>query len=128
MTLLLDTHIFLWVISSPERLSGSARRALRSTENELVFSCVSLWEMALKVEARKLDIPLNRDFIDERLRDMGVSRVLSVTPSHVYTMLSIPRIHADPFDRLLAAQCVSENLCLLSADRIFRKYPVELVW
>lgn len=128
MTLLLDTHIFLWIISAPERLSASARRALRSTENELIFSCVSLWEMALKVEARKLDIPLSRDFIDERLREIGVSRVLSVTPGHVYTMLSIPRIHADPFDRLLAAQCVSENLCLLSADRIFRKYPVELVW
>ena len=128
MTLLLDTQVFLWIFSVPERISAVARRALRSEENELVFSVVSLWELALKVEARKLDLPLNRDFVDHQLKEMGVSRILDVAPRHVYAMISIPRIHADPFDRLLAAQCVSENMRLVSADRIFRKYPVEVVW
>lgn len=128
MTLLLDTHVFLWLISAPERVSAPANRALRSKDSELVFSCVSLWEMALKVEARKLDLPLNRDFVEERLRDIGIARVLDITPRHVYAMLSIPRIHADPFDRLLAAQCIAENMRLVSADRVFGKYPIEVLW
>jgi PIN domain nuclease of toxin-antitoxin system len=128
MILLLDTHVFLWIIAEPDKISAPANRALRSKDNELVFSCVSLWEMALKVEARKLDIPLSRDFIDDRLRDIGITRILNVTPKNIYTMLSIPRIHPDPFDRLLAAQCISENMRLVSADRIFRKYPIDVLW
>ena len=66
--------------------------------------------------------------LGDRLREMGIGKVLTITPAHAYAMLSIPRIHGDPFDRLLAAQCVVERMHLVSADRIFRKYPIELVW
>jgi PIN domain nuclease of toxin-antitoxin system len=59
---------------------------------------------------------------------MGVGRVLSITPVHVYASLKLPRIHTDPFDRILAAQCVVERMHLVTADRIFRKYPIEVVW
>jgi len=112
----------------PQRISSAAYRALHSQDNELVFSSASLWELALKFEARKLHLPLGRDFIDKWLNDIGISRVLDVSPSHIYTMLSIPRIHADPFDRLLAAQSITENMRLVTADRIFSKYPVNVLW
>lgn len=128
MKLLLDTHVFIWAMADPQRLSSKASRAIRSTENDLVVSCVSLLEIAIKVQSGKLDIPMSRDFITDRLKDIGIHRVLDITPSHAYAMLSIPRVHGDPFDRLLAAQCVAENLRLISADRVFARYPIEVLW
>jgi len=128
MTLLLDTHVLLWLINSPERISDTASRALRSRENELVVSAASLWETALKIESGKLDVPMTSDYVDGHMSDIGISRVLDISPTHIYTMLSIPRIHSDPFDRLLAAQSISENMRLVTADRIFKKYPVNVLW
>jgi PIN domain nuclease of toxin-antitoxin system len=128
MTLLLDTHVFLWAIVEPDQLSPAAHRALHIERNELVLSSVSLIEMAIKVQSGKLQFPLNRDYVEARAADLGVSRILSVLPSHAYAMATIPRLHGDPFDRLLVAQCVSENMRLVTADRMFRKYPIEVLW
>src|SRR5579863_7958118 len=124
MILLLDTHVLIWTMMDPQKLSAHASRAMRSPGNELVLSCVSLIEIAIKVQSGKLEIPLSRDYMDEHFQNIGISRILDVRPKHAYTMASIPRLHGDPFDRLLAAQCISENMHLVSADRVFRKYPV----
>jgi PIN domain nuclease of toxin-antitoxin system len=128
MTLLLDTHVFIWAILEPQRLSLAARRAMSSHQNELVLSCISLVEIAIKIQTGKMQIPLSHHYIENKLDDLGVGRVLDVSPRHAYALLDIPRLHGDPFDRLLAAQCVSENMRLVSADRIFRKYPIEVLW
>ncbi len=128
MTLLLDTHALLWAIAAPEKLSPKAARAMASPGNEIVVSSVNLFEIAIKVQKGKLGIPMNRDFMDTRLKDIGVTRTLDLTPAHVYAFLSIPRIHKDPFDRLLAAQCIAENYCLVSRDAHLKHYPVEILW
>jgi len=73
-------------------------------------------------------IPLNRDYLDEHPDALGIARVLDVTASHALTPLSIPRLHGDPFDRLLVAQCAAESMRFVSADRMFRKYPIEVLW
>ena len=128
MTLLLDTHALLWAMGAPEKLSAKAARAMASSENEVLVSCLSLFEIAIKVQKGKLGIPMSRDFMDGRMKDIGVSRTLDLTPSHIYVFLSVPRIHKDPFDRLLAAQCIVENCCLVSRDARLRQYPIEVLW
>jgi PIN domain nuclease of toxin-antitoxin system len=128
MTLLLDTHVFIWAALEPQKLSPSAYRAMRSRDNELVLSCVTLIEMALKIQTGKMLIPLNRDYLNEHLDALGITRILDITTSHALTLLTIPRLHGDPFDRLLVAQCATENMRFVTADRMFRKYPIEVLW
>jgi PIN domain nuclease of toxin-antitoxin system len=129
MTLLLDTHVFLWAIAAESKLSKKAFASMkRDAGNELVLSAVSLWEIALKVQARTLDLPATPEYFDAHMTILGVRRVLSVNPIHIYATLKLPRVHKDPFDRLLAAQCVVERMQFVTADRIFRKYPIEVVW
>jgi PIN domain nuclease of toxin-antitoxin system len=129
MTLLIDTHAFLWAIGATSKVSKHALASMnRESGNELVVSTVSLWEIALKVHARKLDLPATPEYFDTHMGILGVRRVLSISPAHIYATFKLPPVHKDPFDRLLAAQCVVERMHLVTADRIFRKYPVEVVW
>jgi PIN domain nuclease of toxin-antitoxin system len=128
MILLLDTHVLIWAMMDPQKLSARAAKAMRSPDNELVLSCITLIELTIKVQSGKLQIPLSRDYMDRHLEEIGVSRILDVLPKHAYTMAGIPPVHGDPFDRLLAAQCISEDMLLVSDDRVFRKYPVEVLW
>jgi PIN domain nuclease of toxin-antitoxin system len=128
MTLLLDTHVLLWTMATDSKLSKHADEVMRDDENELVVSTASLWEIALKIHTRKLDLPATPEFFDTHMATMGVGRILSISPVHVYASLKLPRVHKDPFDRLLAAQCVVERMHLVTADRIFKKYPIEVVW
>jgi PIN domain nuclease of toxin-antitoxin system len=128
MKLLLDTHVFLWAISEPRKLSRRARTALSDSRNDIALSTVSLWEIALKVEAGKLRLPASRSYFETHMEQLGVGEVLSVTPRHIYTLLSLPSVHKDPFDRLLAAQSISEGLSMLTADAVFRDYPLKVIW
>ncbi len=128
MSFLLDTHVLIWSMMDPHRLSRTASRAIRSKENELIISAVSLIEMAIKVQSGKLQIPMSPSYMNQHFSEIGISSILDISPAHAYTMLTLPRLHGDPFDRLLVAQCVVENLRLISADRIFKKYPVNVLW
>lgn len=128
MSLLLDTHVLIWTMMDPHKLSRTASTAMRSKENELIVSAVSLIEIAIKVQSGKLQIPMSRDYMSEHFSEIGISRILDITSAHAYTMLTIPRLHGDPFDRLLVAQCVTENMRLVTADRVFKKYPVNVLW
>lgn len=128
MTLLLDTHVFLWSIGDADRLSQTAAHAIRSKNNELVLSCISLIEIAIKIQSGKLDVAFSPGYVTHYMSEIGISRILDITSAHAYTMLTIPRLHGDPFDRLLVAQCVTENMRLVTADRVFKKYPVNVLW
>ncbi len=128
MTLLLDTHVLLWTMATDSKLSKRAGQLMHDEANDLVVSSASLWEIALKIHARKLDLPATPEYFDTHMTKMGVRRVLSISPAHIYATLKLPPVHKDPFDRLLAAQCVIERMHLVTANRIFRKYPVQVVW
>ena len=93
-----------------------------------MLSTVSLWEIALKLEAGKLCLPATRSYFETHMEQLGVEELLSVTPRHVYALLSLPAVHKDPFDRLLAAQSISEGLSMLTADAVFRDYSLKVVW
>jgi PIN domain nuclease of toxin-antitoxin system len=116
---LLDTHIALLGLASPERISPKVRRTV---ENGLVYlSVISYWEVVLKSMKRKLDVGDPRAWWPEALDQLGATP-LPLKPEHVSEICSLTPVHADPFDRALIAQAISENLVLVTRDEAIAKY------
>ena len=128
MKLLLDSHLLLWSIDSPDLLSSRARAVIVDEKNELYVSVVSMREIAIKAGAGKLRIPGAPNFLETHLEELGVRSYLPVTLSHVRQVSKLPAVHKDPFDRMLLAQAITERLSLVSKDAHFHKYPVEVIW
>jgi PIN domain nuclease of toxin-antitoxin system len=128
MRLLLDTHAFLWWIADDARLSKRARSAIATRRDECFVSMASCWEIAIKVslEKLKLEAPVDR-FIPEQLAVNSFS-LLPIEFAHVARVARLPFHHRDPFDRLLVAQGLIDDLKVVSADPIFRRYGVKRVW
>jgi PIN domain nuclease of toxin-antitoxin system len=127
MKLLLDTHIFIWWADQPERLSPSALSALEDEANELLLSVASVWEMQIKFQLGKLKLSLP---LKELLRTQQATNDLTVWPvelPHVLALDALPFHHKDPFDRLLIAQSIEEDLTLVTADSQFSAYSVKLL-
>jgi PIN domain nuclease of toxin-antitoxin system len=126
--LLLDTHALLWWLLGDRRLSSVARLALQDRGNRIFVSAASAWELAIKVGKGKLRLPTGgEDRIQSAIAAAGFEE-LSVTVMHAFATRLLPRLHADPFDRLLVAQCRSENLTLVTNDRLLRRYPIDHLW
>jgi len=121
--LLLDTHVFLWWRSTPEKLREEARTAI--AEAEIVFvSAASAWEAAIKGALGRLEIPGS---IEAGVLDSGFER-LPITFAHVERTGQLPLHHRDPFDRLLIAQAQAEDLKLVTHDRALEAYEVPILW
>lgn len=128
MRLLLDTHVFLWLMESPEKVSPAALAACESGDNEIFLSAASVWEMQIKAAIGKLRLqtPLARLVAEER--EANQLQVLPISLRHVLELDGLPALHADPFDRMLVAQAVVEQMTLVSADRAVAAYPAEVLW
>ncbi len=127
MKLLLDTHVLVWALSAPDRLSITARRAILSQDNELLASHVSLWELASKAQTQPGSIP-NLANIEEDIAELGVRTWVPIQPAHIFGTMGLPPIHRDPFDRLLLSQARSEGFTLVTKDSAIQKYPVSTLW
>lgn len=128
MKLLLDSHAFLWWVQGTPPFGRRAAAAVSNPENEVVFSIASCWELAIKLGLGKLRLAQTLDqFIPEQLRLNGFS-LLDIRLAHAVRVARLPFRHRDPFDRLLAAQALEEDLTIISADRVFRKYDVRVLW
>ena len=126
MALLLDTQAFLWWVAGDPRLSTRAARAIAGTE--CLLSVASCWEMAIKASLGKLTLPGAVDrFVQEQLEVNGFT-LIAISLEHVSGVAGLPFHHRDPFDRLLAAQALAEDLSVVSADPVFRRYGVTRVW
>lgn len=126
MRSLLDTQIVLWLAAEPHKLSTEARAVLADPSNEICFSVVNLWEVAIK---RALDRPtfqLNPVRLRQKLLAAGFHE-LAVTGDHALEVAHLPPIHRDSFDRILVAQAISEGLTLITADRRLRDYPGSIL-
>jgi len=121
MRLLLDTHLLLWAAGQPQRLSKGARRLLDDTENVLIFSAASLWEIAIKQQIGRPDFQVDARLLRRGLLDNGYSELV-VTSMHAVTLDTLPALHKDPFDRMLIAQARVEGITLLTADAQVAKY------
>lgn len=127
MRLLLDTHVWLWLQVSPERLGARAFEAVSSTANELVLSAASAWEIAIKYRLGKLPLPEPpARYVPERVLRHGVTW-LPIAPHHALAVADLPELHGDPFDRLLVAQAMAEGLTLVTADGALAAYGVAIL-
>ena len=128
MKVLVDTHVFLWAFLHDQNLTTRAKQVLRSDEHELVFSLVSLWEIAIKIKTGKLNaIGSSVAYIRDEMEAYGME-LLPIRYEHILQLESLPHHHGDPFDRLLIAQAVTESLPILTGDRIFRQYAAKVIW
>lgn len=128
MRLLLDTHTLLWWVDDAPGLSRRARAAVADPENECLFSLASLWEMAIKASLGKLELPATIEAFVERHLVAGGFRALAIDVAHVARVAQLPFHHRDPFDRLLAAQALEEELAIVSRDPVFKSYGVRRIW
>lgn len=127
MRVLLDTQVWLWMLAAPERLSRRARLLVVSSDNELVLSAASAWEIAIKFALGKIQLPeAPIEYIPRLMTRTGVTP-LPVHHRHALHVATLPAHHRDPFDRLLVAQAQLELLPILTADRVFRSYDVKVV-
>lgn len=122
--LLVDTPALLWWLADAPPLSDRARAALGDPANEALVSAASLWEIAIKRSLGKLTAP---DDLPDHVEGAGFTW-LAVAREHAWSVRDLPHHHRDPFDRLLVAQALSEQLPVVTNDEQFARYGVELVW
>ncbi|MCP4353042.1 MAG: type II toxin-antitoxin system VapC family toxin [Desulfobacterales bacterium] len=128
MKLLLDTHILLWVAGVPDRLSDEAHALIDTYDNELFFSSASIWEIAIKRGLGREDFQVDAQLLCDGLLDNGYNE-LSIYSRHAIAICSLPLIHKDPFDRILIAQAMVEDITLLTSDALVAQYsgPIRKV-
>ncbi len=126
MTYLLDTHVWLWLLTDPERIRPDLLAELRDGRTRVLLSAASSWEIAIKWAIGRLPLPSPpATFVPSRMQRSGVEG-LPVTHAHALRVATLPHLHRDPFDRALIAQAQLEGLTIVTADRAFDGYDVPL--
>jgi PIN domain nuclease of toxin-antitoxin system len=121
MKFLLDTHLLLWAAGDAKQLSNIARDLIENPDNELLFSPVSIWEVAIKRALKREDFCTDPHVLRRGLLDNGYIE-LPITSAHTAAIDTLPPIHKDPFDRLLIAQSIIEGITLLTVDTLVAQY------
>ena len=125
MRLLLDTHVLLWALADSPRLSTKARDLLADSDNECWVSSASIWEIAIKTRLGKIPLGLPLASLEQAIDRAGF-RPLDVTMRHAVALEGVDAPHADPFARLLLAQCEVETMRLLTSDKVLAGMSVGL--
>lgn len=127
MKFLLDTHAFLWFVNDSQQLSLEAKNLIES-DVDLFLSIASLWEIAIKMSLGKLTLPDTYDkFIHQQI-GLNDVEILPINLAHLNVVATLPFHHRDPFDRLLIAQAMVENVPIVSADSFFDAYLISRAW
>lgn len=127
MQILLDTHVFIWLLEGNSNVSPLVRELIESTENRLYLSIVSPWEIAIKLGIGKLELQYRFDELQDVLMQFNVE-VIPITFEHTKCYCDLPLHHRDPFDRMLVSQAISNSLILFSQDTKLDPYPVQRFW
>lgn len=128
MRLLLDTHVWLWAVLTPERLAPAARNAIEDVNNALLVSAASAWEIATKHAIGKLPLPERPEILVPRaLIALGATE-LPISVRHAVSSADLPLHHRDPFDRILVAQAICEGVTLVTADHVLTRYSAPVLW
>lgn len=125
---LLDAHAFIWWVLDTPELSDESRRILADGDNEIVVSVASSYEIVHKAQQGRLTLPDSpAEYVRSRITSNGFT-TLAIELSHALRAGSLPRIHGDPFDRMLVAQAQVEGIPILTADPAIARYDVEVIW
>lgn len=127
MKALLDTHAFLWALAGDSRMSRRARDLFAGSA-DLFLSMASIWEIIIKVQSGKLTLP--RPAGPYVLRKLAENRIssLPISIDHLLAVERLPMHHRDPFARMVIAQSIEEKLSVITADPLFKQYPVQVIW
>lgn len=128
MKLLLDTHAFLWFIAGNPNLSDVARENIEVLENERYVSVASAWEIAIKMSLGKLKASAEFEEIIPTQLDLNAMDLLPISPRHLALVAQLPFHHKDPFDRLILAQSLVEDIPVISVDSSFDSYGIQRIW
>jgi PIN domain nuclease of toxin-antitoxin system len=127
MRTLLDTHALLWAISGDKRMSQHAREIFVGPSH-LSISIASIWEILIKVQVGKLNLPRPAGpYVISKLSENRIE-TLPINLDHLLALESLPMHHRDPFDRVLIAQSLEEGWPIITADPVFKKYPIRVIW
>lgn len=124
MKVLIDTHVFIWWTSNPQKLSPYVYNLLLDVNTEAILSIASIWEMQIKLSLGKLTLASALPELVEDEVKRNQIELLPINLAHVYALSNLPNYHRDPFDRLLIAQAINEELALVSIDEKFDGYEV----
>ncbi len=127
MDLLLDTHGFIWFFNGDKQLSIKAKKSIEDPKNRKFVSIASIWEVAIKINLKKLVFDGNTSEIAE-LIDQNGFQLLPIIIEHTVVYESLKLIHRDPFDRIIVAQALAENLTIITIDENIRKYNIKTIW
>jgi PIN domain nuclease of toxin-antitoxin system len=128
MSYLLDTTIFVWLLKEPEKLNPRALALIEDEGQDVYLSSVTSWEIVIKFAIGKLTLPKKPDALLSEIFTNFSFQPLPITHAHSLAVEELVFHHRDPFDRMLVAQAKSEKLVLLTADSMFEKYPVDILW
>ena len=122
MRILIDTHIFLWLIDDSKRLSNKYRQIIHNLDNEIFLSVVSVWECVIKYQTGKLDFPSSPETYLPMQRREHLIKILNVDENSIAQLINLPPLHKDPFDRLIISQALQHDLVLMTEDRAVLAY------
>lgn len=123
MRILLDTHIFLWLVDDDKRLSPEYRQIIHNLDHEIFLSVVSIWECVIKYQIGKLDFPNSPEIYLPRERKKHLVKTLTVNENSIAQLIKLPLLHKDPFDRLIMAQALQHDLIIMTEDTLILAYP-----
>jgi PIN domain nuclease of toxin-antitoxin system len=124
MRLLIDSHAFLWWSEALPAIGSAARGAIADPTNEVLISVGALWELTIKASSGRLSLPADLETMVEN----QAFAVLPITFPHLSRLEGLPRLHRDPFDRMMIAQALAEGIPIATADRAFATYGVQVIW
>jgi PIN domain nuclease of toxin-antitoxin system len=126
--LLLDTHVFLWIVTDAPQLSQRAREAFEEPDNDVYLSAVSAWEIMIKYSIGKLPLPrMPEQYIPQQRKKHAIAP-LALGEEETFYLKRLPSPHKDPFDRMLICQAIVHELTLLTVDPLMTQYPVRTLW
>jgi PIN domain nuclease of toxin-antitoxin system len=124
--LLIDTQSFIWFVENDPKLPVSVRDVMEGNQNNLFISIASLWEIVIKSSLGKLSVQKNIPEMINNVTQSGFS-ILQIVPQHLATLHSLEYIHRDPFDRIIISQAITENMPVVSSDKLFSKYQINVI-
>ncbi|MEA5564566.1 type II toxin-antitoxin system VapC family toxin [Anabaena sp. UHCC 0399] len=128
MMWLIDTHTFIWYVTDDSKLSNQVIKLINDENNQIFLIIASIWEIGIKQSLGKLNFNLPLKMFITQQMSLNNFSLLDIKISHVSTVSQLPLHHRDPFDRMLIAQAIAENIPILSADAIFDTYPIQRLW